>query len=164
MAIDIVDSGSDGATFRTRLMGFDKEEVLVCLRNLASDYGEAQKQVDRLTVKLKALEDAQEQAPLRSPIGVQIERLLASAHKVAEEVKVDAESAAKKILSEAQEEAARLRSQAEADASALTKTAAARLAELNTEIERMLERRDAVHAQLHRAAEAYIFNMEVELG
>jgi cell division septum initiation protein DivIVA len=133
-------------------MGFDKEEVRVCLRNLASDYSEAQTQVDRLTVKLKALE-AQEHATLRSSIGVQVERVLASAHRVADEVKVDADSAAKKILSEAQEEAARLRSQAEADASALTQTAASRLTKLNAEIERMLQRRDAVNAELHRAAD-----------
>ena len=141
------------ATFRTRLMGFDKEEVHTCVQNLASDYDEAQRLIDRLTARLKALEDAQERAPAPSSTGVQVERVLASAHKVAEDVKNEADSAARKILADAQEEAARLRSQAESDASALTRTAAVRLTELNAEIERTLERRDAVHAQLHRAAD-----------
>lgn len=149
MAIDI-EPGA--ATFRSRLIGFDKDEVRACLQNLAGDYAESQKQVERLTLKLKALEEAQGQTPVRDSVGVQVERVLASAHKVAEDVKNEANETARKILSDAQEEAARLRSQAENDASALTKTAAARLTELNTEIDRVLERRDALHAQLHRAA------------
>src|SRR5213593_596646 len=153
MAIDSFDAGSAGAPFRTRLMGFDKEEVRVCLRNLASDFDDAHREIERLTGKLKALESAPAQAALRSPLGVQLEKVLASAHKVAEGVKLEAESDAKKILSEAQEEAARLRSQAEADASALTRTAAARLAELNAEVERLDARRGAVYTQLQRAAE-----------
>ncbi len=153
MPIDSFDAASAGALFRTRLMGFDKEEVRVCLRNLASDFDDAHREIERLTGKLKALEGEPAQAALRSPVGVQLEKVPASAHKVAEEVKVEAEADAKKMLSEAQEEAARLRSQAEADASALTRTAAARLAELNTEVERLEARRAALNSQLQRAAE-----------
>jgi cell division septum initiation protein DivIVA len=153
MARDLLGSTSGDATFRTRLMGFDKEEVRACLRNLVSDYEEAQKQINRLTVKLQARDDAPDRAPLPGSIAVQVEKVLASAHRVADEVRVDAEHAAKKVLGEAQEESVRMRGQAEADASALVKTAEARVAELNLEIERMLERRAAVHAQLHRAAD-----------
>jgi cell division septum initiation protein DivIVA len=153
MAMDTYGSSGARATFRTRLMGFDKEEVQTCVHNLASDYEEAQRLIDRLTARLKALEDSKEQAPAQTSTGVQLERVLASAHKVAEDIKNDADIAAKKILADAQEEAARLRSQAESDATALTKTASTRLVELNAEIERTQERRDIVHAQLYRAAE-----------
>jgi cell division septum initiation protein DivIVA len=153
MAIDTFGSGVAAATFRTRPLGFDKDEVRACLQNLASDYEEAQRQIDRLTARLRAFEDVQEQSPARSTTAVQVERVLASAHKIAEDVKVEAEAAAKKILSDAQGEAARLRTQAERDASDLTSNAATRLNELNVEIERTMERREVVNAQLYRMAE-----------
>jgi cell division septum initiation protein DivIVA len=153
MAIDTFGSGVAAATFRTRPLGFDKDEVRACLQNLASDYEEAQRQIDRLTARLRAFEDVQEQSPARSATAVQVERVLASAHKIAEDVKVEAEAAAKKILSDAHGEAARLRTQAERDASDLTSNAATRLNELNVEIERTMERREAVNAQLYRTAE-----------
>jgi hypothetical protein len=140
------------ATFRTRLMGFDKEDVRVCVRNLLSDCDEARRQADRLAAKLKTLEDSGGPASTRDSVGAQVEKVLASAHRVAEEVTLESKVAARKALNEAQEEAARLRSQAENDATALTRSAHARLAELNAEIERMTERRDAVQALLDRAA------------
>src|SRR5436309_5796235 len=153
MTIDSFDAPSAGAPFRTRLMGFDKEEVRVCLRKLASEFDDARREIERLTGKLKALESEPAEAALRSPLGSQLEKVLASAHKVPEEVKLEAENDAKKMLSEAQEEAARLRSQAEADASALTRTAAAHLAELNAEVERLEARRGTLYTHLQRAAE-----------
>jgi cell division septum initiation protein DivIVA len=153
MSIDTFGSGVASATFRTRLWGFDKEEVRACLQNLASDYDEAQRQIDRLTARLKAIEELQELTPVRNETAAQVERVLASAHKVAEDVKTDADAAAKKILGDAHLESARLRSQAENDASALTSSAAGRLTELNAEIERILERREAANAQLYRMAE-----------
>jgi len=140
-------------TFRTRLFGFDKEEVSDCLRNLASDYDDARRQIERLTAALKASEEAVGRPASHETIAVEVERVLVSAHRVAEEVRVEAENAAKTTLREAQEEAAQLRSQAGTDAAALASTAAARLTELEAEIDRMTERRQELQALLDRAAD-----------
>jgi cell division septum initiation protein DivIVA len=154
-----ISSFTPGDTFRTKLLGFDKDEVRSCLENLTRDYEEARNQVEQLTIKLKALENSRNHAPApsRAPshdsVGIQVEKVLASAHRVAEDVKLEAAKAAKQILGEAQEEALRLRSLAENDATALTKTAATRLGELNGEVERMIERREVAQTLLHRAAD-----------
>jgi len=150
MTIDIYDSGVD--TFRTRLFGFDKNEVRTCVRNLVSDHEEAQRQVERLTARLRALEDGHAPSSSHDSVGVQVEKVLASAHRIADEVAHDAETAANKILVDAQEEAVRLRNQAESDAAALAASATARVAELNEEIERMTARRDELQVQLDEIA------------
>jgi cell division septum initiation protein DivIVA len=140
------------AAFRTRILGFDKEEVRVCLQNLMRDYDEARKEIDRLTAELKTFDLARRAAPQEMTV-VQVERLLASAQRVAEDVRIDSENGAQQILREAQAEAAQLRTQAETDASALIRTASTRLQTLEVEIEQLVERRQAVHALLERAAD-----------
>ena len=139
-------------TFRSRLLGFDKEEVRAFVRNLIADYDDARKQIERLTAGLEATQTSGGQ-PRQPTTGVQIERVLASAHKVAEDVRADAEKVARQMVREAQEEAAQLRTNAEADASALTQTAAARAAGLESEIQDLLDRRRVVQAMLDRAAD-----------
>jgi cell division septum initiation protein DivIVA len=141
------------ATFGTRIMGFDKAEVRACLQNLANDYEEARKEVDRLAARLKALEDGPtpgNQAPSGNPLSLQLEKVLASAHRIGEEVKAEASVAAGRILADAQEEAARLRAQAESDATALTRTATERLSELRGQIEEMTARRNDMIDMLER--------------
>ena len=141
-----------GTTFKTRLFGYDKEEVRACLVNLVSDCEEAWNEVERLKARLTGSEGTPPSETYEN-VGGQVEKVLVSAHKVADEVKGDARKTAKEILSDAQEEATRLRSQAESDASALTSTATARLAELNGEIDALMKRREAVHGLMARAAD-----------
>lgn len=147
------DFGGPAATFRSRLLGFDKEEVRTCVRNLLADYEDARKQIERLTASLEAAQASGGQPARQATTGVQVERVLASAHRVAEEVRADAENVARQTLREAQEEAAQLRANAEADAFALAQTAAARAAELESEIQELLDRRRVVQAMLDRAAD-----------
>lgn len=151
MTIDIYESS--GTTFRTRLFGFDKSEVRACVQNLVHDHDEAQRQVERVTTRLKALEQAHEHGPAPDSMGVQVEKVLASAHKIAEDILREAEVAARKIQSDAHEEALHLRTQAETDAAALTASAMSRVTELKSEIERMTERRDSLQAQLREIAD-----------
>jgi cell division septum initiation protein DivIVA len=141
------------ATLRTRPLGFDKDEVRACLRNLISDYDEAMRQIERLTVELQAASDVRRKPVPTETAGVQVEKILASAHRVAEDVKTDAENAARQLLREAQEEAAQVRSRAEADATALTRSATARVAELERDIQHLIERRQAVEALLDETAD-----------
>jgi hypothetical protein len=138
---------------RTRLFGFDKDEVRVCLQNLVSDYDAAMAQIQRLMAELQAAKAGPAPTVRVDTAGVQIEKVLASAHRIAEEVKADAERAAKEILREAQQEAAALRAQAEADATALSRTAVARLAEIELDIQDKTGRQVAVQAMLDRAAD-----------
>ena len=150
MAIDFSDPD---ATFRTRLLGFDKEQVRACLLNVDGDYAEAVRQIEWLTGQLKSGETPGKQGVRQEIMAAQVGQILASAHRVAEDVRVEAENAARQRLREAQEEAAQLRNQAEADASALASTAAAQLARLEAEIERMTALRQSVQATLNRAAD-----------
>ena len=149
----ISDFAGPVATFRSRLLGFDKEEVRACVRNLIADYEDARKQIERLTASLEAAQGSGGQPARQPTTGAQVERVLASAHKVAEEVRADAENVARQRLREAQEEAAQLRTNAEADASALLQSAAARAAGLESEIQELLDRRRVVQAMLDRAAD-----------
>jgi cell division septum initiation protein DivIVA len=150
MAIDTYDAGGDG--FRTRLFGFDKSEVRACVRNLVNDHDEARRDVERLTARVRALEGSHEPPASGDSVGLQVEKVLASAHRIAEELKHEAEAAAAKILGDAQDEAVRLRNQAEADAAALASSASARVTELDGEIERMMARRDALQGELNDIA------------
>lgn len=146
MTIDIYDSGGD--TFRTRLFGFDKNEVRACVRNLVHDHDDAQRQVERLTARLRTLEESREDGATHEAVATQLEKVLASACKITEDLKHEAEAAAGKILNDAQDEAVRLRGQAEADAAALAASATARVTALESEIEQMTARRDSLQAQL----------------
>lgn len=149
-----IDFSQPELTLRTKPLGFDKEEVRTLLQNLATDYEEARRQIDRLSAELRAAQASPTAQPVRQEsTGVQVERVLASAHRVAEEVRVEAETTARRLLQEAQDEASQMRIHAEADAAALTRTAATRLAELKTEVQEMIDRRDAVQAMLDRAAD-----------
>jgi cell division septum initiation protein DivIVA len=148
-----IDFSDPDATFRTRLLGFDKEQVRACLLNVAGDYAEAVRQIEWLTGQLKSGETSGKQGVRQEIMAAQVGQILASAHRVAEDVRVEAENAARQRLREAQEEAAQLRNQAEADASALASTAAAQLARLEAEIERMTALRQSVQATLNRAAD-----------
>lgn len=151
-----LDFSAPVATLRTRLLGYDKEDVRICLQNLARDYEEARRQIERLTVELSAYATGAGQPIPQETVGVQVERVLSSAHRIAEEVRTDAEISARELLRAAQDEAAELRKHAEADAAALTRTAAARLAELEAEIQEMTDRRHVVQAMLDRAADRLI--------
>jgi hypothetical protein len=139
-------------TLQTRLFGFDKDEVRACLRNLVSDCDEARRQVERLTVELAAAGEVRRSFPSET-VGVQVERVLASAHRVAEEVKAEAEQSAKQLLREAHDEAMQVRSRAEADASALTRSASVRVSELERDIQQLTERRLAVLTLLDETAD-----------
>ena len=150
MAIDLSDPDS---TFRTRLLGFDKEQVRACLQSVASDYAEAVRQIQWLTGQLKSIDAPGKQGVRQEIMAAQVGQILASAHRVAEDVRAEAENAAKHRLREAQEEAAQLRNQAEADASALASTAAAQLARLEAEIERMTALRQSMQPTLNRTAD-----------
>lgn len=141
------------AMFRTRLFGFDKDQVRVCLQNMAADYTRAAEQIAWLKAELSSAEASSKQIARQEMTAGQVAQVLASASRVAEEIRIEAEKTANQALHEAQQEAVRLRTQAEADASELTSTAARRLTELEAEIQVMLERRQSVQMSLNRVAD-----------
>ena len=107
-------------------------------------------QTEQLSAMLKASD------PLTGRAVGEVEQVLVSAHRVAEEVRVAAEAAAHRTLQEAQVEGAQLRSQAELDAAALASSASARLTELEAQIREMVVRRNAVQALLDTAADRLV--------
>jgi cell division septum initiation protein DivIVA len=144
------------AMFRTRPFGFDKEQVTACLQQASSEYARALEQITWLTKELQAAEEASKDRARQEMPASQIAGVLASANRVAEDMKTQAEQAAAALRREAQEDARQIRSQAEADATALVGTASARRQDLQAEIEDMLARREAVQIALDRAAERLV--------
>ena len=151
--IDSIDPADPCATFRTRPIGFDRDQVRACLQNMISDYTRAVEQITWLTNELKSAESTRRDAVRSEMSTTQLTQVLASAHRVAEDLTAQAQERARRILLEAQEEAAHLRSQAEADASALAGTAAARLETIEGDIVRMTEQHRAVQIAVSRAAD-----------
>jgi cell division septum initiation protein DivIVA len=149
-----VTSGDEdpSANFKTRLFGFDKDQVRACLQNMARDYAQAVEQITWLTRELKSAEESSREAVRQDITTAQIAQVLSSAHRLADDLAAQAEKSAQQLLWDAQNEAAQFRNQAEADASALTTTANTRLAAIEMQIEQMLEQRASVHEALMRAA------------
>lgn len=147
------DHEDPSATFRTRPLGFDKDQVRACLQNMIRDYAQAVEQITWLTSELKSAEAAGKETVRQEITTAQMAQVLASAHRVADDLVAQAEKTAQQLLWDAQNEAAQLRNQAEADASALASTATARLTAIELQIERMLEQRASVHDVLMRAAD-----------
>ena len=153
--MSITDADPSGM-FRTRMFGFDKEQVRACLQQASSEYARALEQITWLTQELKAAEEAAKERARQEMPASQIAGVLTSANRVAEDVKAEAERAAAELRRDAQDEARQIRSQAETDASALVGTASARLQSVRAEIEDMLARREAVQHALDRAAERLV--------
>jgi DivIVA domain-containing protein len=147
-----IDSPDPTAIFRTKAFGYDKDQVRSFLEQAASDYSRALEEVAWLRQELA---DANAKAAPQQPDmpTAQFAQVLASAHRVAADLRQEAELAASQMRREAHDEALHLRQQAEADASALVRTASARLEEIKADIEKLTAWRGAVQRALGQTAD-----------
>jgi DivIVA domain-containing protein len=148
-----IDSPDPTAIFRTKAFGYDKDQVRSFLEQAASDYARALEEVAWLRQELAdAVAKGAPPQPPDMPTA-QFAQVLASAHRVAADLKQEAELAAAQMRREAHDEAVHLRQQAEADASALVRTAGARLEEIKADIEKFTAWRAAVQRALGQTAD-----------
>jgi cell division initiation protein len=85
--------------FRVRFRGFDRTEVVAALAKLASENGEARREVDRLGSEIDRL-----QATIAEQLGSErhVQRALIAASKVADDIRDRAEEEAQRIVREAE--------------------------------------------------------------
>jgi cell division initiation protein len=86
--------------FRMRFRGFDRTEVVSALAKLASENGEARREIDRLGSEIERL-----QATVADQLGSErhVQRALIAASKVADDIREHAEEEARRIVRDAEE-------------------------------------------------------------
>src|SRR3954466_6653278 len=97
--------------FHIRFRGFDRTEVVAALSKLASENGEARREVNRLGAEIERL-----QGTVADHMGTErhVQRALIAATKTADDIRERAEEEARRTLMEATEEARRIISEAQA--------------------------------------------------
>jgi type II secretory pathway predicted ATPase ExeA/cell division septum initiation protein DivIVA len=140
--------------FRTRPLGFDKSEVRALLAKLLDEHDQALAQIEVLRRQLNRVQGEQvADLPQHQPETAHlVERVLASAHRVADEIRKEAERDAVRLRADAEEGAARILDAAAAAAREKYETAFNRLKKVEREIERMR----ASHRQMRSALEAAV--------
>jgi len=145
------DTDADAVVFRSRLFGFDRAEVLAFVSNLLSEYQGALRQIERLKGELgqdatKSAAHAFQHEEAARLLG----KTLESAHRVAEDIRVEAEKKATRVIADAETRAEGLVEQAGTEARRMTEAGRTRLRELEQEIEQMRMR----HAELRSSLES----------
>ncbi len=149
----VIDTGIDafGVAFRTRLFGFDKAEVRAYLSNLLREYEEAHDKIESLTRELNrepgALSISTQSTPQQNDMAHLVERTLTSAHRVADEIRKEAEQEKERLVADAKTRVSILFEKAAVEATEKRDAAVVRLREVEAEIERMqLRRRELITA------------------
>ena len=143
-----IDTDARRVVFRTRLLGFDKEEVRAFVSNLVSEYEQAREQIDALARPANGGAASKQSAVQQSEAALLVERTLASAHRVADDIRKTAEQEAEHLVADAKLRATRLVDTAVGEASEKREAAVARLRELESDIEQMQMRHREVKATL----------------
>ena len=111
-------------TFRVRPLGFDRGEVQAFIGNLLNDYAQVTRELDRLRNEMTSLRDfsgdrkpipeiAQVVAPV-APVSVasssarEVERILAGAERIGDEIRTRAQEESDTVLREAQTRASEI--------------------------------------------------------
>lgn len=147
----MIDTGLDAArvAFRTRLFGFDKAEVRAYLSNLLREYEETHDKVVSLTRELSREPGTlpTQSTPQLTDTAHLVERTLTSAHRVADEIRKEAEQEAERMIGEVKARVSILFEKAAVEATDKRDAAVVRLREVESEIERMqLRRRELITA------------------
>jgi general secretion pathway protein A len=141
--------------FRTRPLGFDKGEVHALLTKLLEQHRQDRAEIDALTRQLNQVQGKSTAEPtLQQNEVLTLERILASAHRVADEIRTEAQRAAAGLLSAAHDKATRLLTDGAAAAQEQANGAADQLKSLELEIELMRRCHGEVRATLEAAVTA----------
>ena len=147
----VTDAEMTGASFRVRLFGFDRAEVLRFMNNLLSDYAQAQRDLERARDELSAARKQETEARLSSESTARdVERILAGAQRIAAEIEDYAKRERSKILADSNAAAGEILANARAQAVQITAAAEQRAADLDKSISSVRKH----HLRLRAAFEA----------
>jgi cell division septum initiation protein DivIVA len=138
-------------TFRIRLLGFDRREVLAFVNNLLSDYAEVVRTCERMQQELSVAHGQAAETPRSSETTARaVECILAGAHRIATEIEERAGDERSRILAEANAVAGQIVENADQHASRVADDIRRQAAEFGKRVEFLREH----YAHLRGAFEA----------
>ncbi len=140
-------------SFRWRLLGFDRREVLAFCDQVILDY-------DRLVQKLQQaqheLDAAREKVGQRAPTETtsqRVERIVVSAQRIADEIEIAAKGDVARLLAEANARAANVVQDAEHRSARIVEEARSKVTGFAEQVARMQARYSELRAAIERAAD-----------
>jgi cell division septum initiation protein DivIVA len=142
-----INPSSSDVSFRVRPLGFDRGEVQAFIGNLLNDYAQVTRELDRLRIEMAALREAPPEPRLAIPQAVapagpkgtaqaaassarEVERILAAAERIAEDMRSRAQQDSDAALQESEARAAATVRDAEERAAAALHEASAKSADV----------------------------------
>jgi cell division septum initiation protein DivIVA len=141
-------------SFRVRPLGFDRAEVQAFIGNLLNDYAQVTRTLERLRQEMSSLRDAPERRALPESTAREVERILAGAERIAEEVRTRADDESAATLQEAATRAADTLREAEARGTAIVDSALQKAAQLDRQTEAVRFQLSQMRNAIKSAAEA----------
>jgi cell division septum initiation protein DivIVA len=145
-------------SFRVRPFGFDRAEVQAFIGNLLNDYAQVTRTLERLRQEMSGQRDAPEKRSLPESTAREVERILAGAERIADEVRTRAEEESSLTLRECEARAADTIKEAETRGAAIVDSALKKAALLNRQTEaarsQLTQMRDAIKSAAEAAAMA----------
>jgi cell division septum initiation protein DivIVA len=145
-------------SFRVRPLGFDRAEVQAFIGNLLNDYAQVTRTLERLRQEMTALREGPERRSQPESTAKEVERILAGAERIAEEVRTRAAEESEATLRDVELRAADTVKDAEARAAGIVDSALQKAAQLDRQTEsvrfQLAQMRDAIKSAAEAAAMA----------
>jgi cell division septum initiation protein DivIVA len=142
-----INTSATDVTFRVRPLGFDRGEVQAFIGNLLNDYAQVTRELDRLRNEMASLRDftpdrskpLPEVTPVAAPVAPvsaasssarEVERILAGAERIADEIRARAQEESTTAVREAEMRVAALTQEGDLKGAEILKEAQARAAEI----------------------------------
>ena len=141
-------------SFRVRPLGFDRAEVQAFIGNLLNDYAQVTRTLERLRQEMSTLRDAPERRSQPESTAKEVERILAGAERIAEEVRTRAEAESEATLRDVEARASDTIKEAEARGAAIVDSALQKAAQLDRQTESVRFQLTQMRTAIKSAAEA----------
>jgi len=141
-------------SFSVRLLGFDRRQVIGFCSHIANDYERTVRELEHSRQALHALQ-ARTALPAAAPPAPAhgVERILASAQRIADDIENDAKTEAARVLAEAKTSAALIVKEAEQTAGGLVDEARREVTKCGEQVAGMRSQYAALRAAFERAAD-----------
>jgi cell division septum initiation protein DivIVA len=141
-------------SFRVRPLGFDRAEVQAFIGNLLNDYAQVTRTLERLRQEMTALREGPERRSQPESTAREVERILAGAERIAEEVRTRAAEESEATLRDVEARAADAMKDAETRAAAVVDGALQKAAQLDRQTESVRFQLAQMRNAIKSAAEA----------
>jgi cell division septum initiation protein DivIVA len=145
-------------SFRVRPLGFDRAEVQAFIGNLLNDYAQVTRTLERLRQEMSSLREGPERRSQPESTAKEVERILAGAARIAEELRTRAEEESETTLREVEARAADTMKEAETRGAAIVDSALQKAAQLDRQTEavrfQLTQMRNAIQSAAEAAAMA----------